>query len=233
MKQSDYSNKRVGEIVAKDFRAASLFKKAGINFSCSGSETLEQACISKRVNLSKLEKKLAGLEKTKSKPEYDFANWTPDVLCNYIEDIHHKKVRDLLPQIVFYTHKTAIVHGANHPELPEIHKLISAIDSELWKHLEKEEEVLFPAIRDISTTNSSDSKNIIVSEISRMKTEHEFIGKLSDVIRNLSRNYALPTDACTTYELTYKLLGKFEDDLHIHLHLENNILYPKALKLLK
>jgi regulator of cell morphogenesis and NO signaling len=137
----------------------------------------------------------------------------------------------LLPQLTSYTQKIEQVHGANHPELKEIASLFSQINTELLQHLKKEEEVLFPAIKELLKTNSQEVKDIIISEITRMKGEHEFAGGAMDKINVLSDNYSVPADGCNTYRVTYKLLEEFEDDLHIHVHLENNILYPKALSL--
>jgi regulator of cell morphogenesis and NO signaling len=136
-----------------------------------------------------------------------------------------------LPQLTFYTQKIADVHGAHHPELIEIAKLFAQIDTELKQHLRKEEEVLFPAIKETMLTHSEDSKKVIISEIDRMKGEHEFAGGAMDQINRLSINYMVPPDGCNTYQVAFKLLSQFEDDLHVHVHLENNILYPKALDL--
>jgi len=101
------------------------------------------------------------------------------------------------------------------------------------QHLTKEEEVLFPAIKKAISNAKSGSKSLILSEISRMKGEHEAAGGAMDKINEISKHYSVPGDGCNTYHVTYKLLEKFEDDLHVHVHLENNILYPKALELVK
>ncbi len=113
----------------------------------------------------------------------------------------------------------------------EIATLFSQINTELLQHLKNEEEVLFPAIKEVLKTESAEAKATIISEITRMSDEHEFAGGAMDKINLLSRGYLVPEDGCNTYRVTYKLLEEFEDDLHIHVHLENNILYPKALKL--
>jgi len=133
--------------------------------------------------------------------------------------------------LVAYTQKIADVHGAHHAELIQIATLFEQINTELLQHLKNEEEVLFPAIKDVLKTNSAASRAIVLSEITRMKCEHEFAGGAMDTINVLSGKYSVPSDGCSTYDVTYKLLEQFEDDLHIHVHLENNILYPKALKL--
>jgi len=226
-----YKNVKIGEIVTQDFRAAEIFKNAGIDFCCGGNQSLEQVCLEKKIDSSVLESELAKLENTTVNALHNFNEWSLDFLCDYIVNTHHKTVLKLLPQLTAYTQKIEQVHGTHHPELVEIAALFSQINDELIQHLKKEEEVLFPAIKDVLKTNSSESKRIIISEITRMKGEHEFAGGAMDKINVLSDNYSLPDDGCNTYRVTYKLLEEFEDDLHIHVHLENNILYLKALML--
>jgi regulator of cell morphogenesis and NO signaling len=162
---------------------------------------------------------------------HNFNERSLDFLSDYIVNTHHKTVRKLLPQLLAYTQKIEQVHGAHHPELVEIAGLFSQINDELLQHLRNEEEVLFPAIKELLRSDSAEAKATVISEISRMTGEHEFAGGAMDKINVLSDNYSVPADGCNTYQVAYKLLEQFEDDLHIHVHLENNILYPKALHL--
>ena len=136
-----------------------------------------------------------------------------------------------LPELNFYTRKIANEHGINHPELLEIAELFEKINQELSQHLKNEEVVLFPAIKEVLAKNTENARSTLISEISRMADEHEFAGGAMDHINVLSLNYTTPADACNTYQVAFKLLQQFEDDLHIHVHLENNILYHKALQL--
>ncbi len=227
----NYKDINIGEIVTRDFRAAEIFKNAGIDFCCGGSQSLEQACREKNLDSALLETALAKLENTTVDALHNFNEWNLDFLCDYIVNTHHKTVLKLLPQLTVYTQKIAQVHGAHHPELIAIANLFAKINEELLQHLRNEEEVLFPAIKELLKNNSLNAKATIISEITRMKGEHEFAGGAMDKINVLSDNYSVPTDGCSTYQVAYKLLEQFEDDLHIHVHLENNILYPKALKL--
>jgi len=229
----NYKTIKIGEIVTNDFRAAEIFKNAGIDFCCGGNQSLEQACNDKKIDISTLESKLNELRNSSPDSSHDFNQWSVDFLCDYIVNTHHKTVLRLLPQLTAYTQKIAEVHGSHHPELYEIAALFYQINVELLQHLKNEEEVLFPAIKDLLQTNSPMSKATIVSEIKRMSKEHEFAGGAMDKINVLSNNYLVPSDGCNTYLVTYKLLEEFEDDLHIHVHLENNILYPKSLMLTK
>ncbi len=231
METKDVKLMKIGEIVANDFRTAEVFKEAGIDFCCGGNQSIEEACSDKKIDVAALVSKLNEVEETEINASQNFKEWKPDFLCDYIANTHHKTVLRLLPQLCFYTQKIADVHGAHHPELIEIAALFSQINTELLQHLKQEEEVLFPAIKDVMHSNQDKAKQIIVSEITRMKGEHEFAGGAMDKINRLSINYMVPHDGCNTYSVAFKLLKEFEDDLHIHVHLENNILYPKALEI--
>ena len=221
----------IGDIVANDFRTASVFKNNNIDFCCGGKKSLAEACLERGVNQDKVELELQELVAIPPNSRQDFRSWKPDFLCNYIVNIHHRYVLDTLPDLVLYTRKIADVHGSHHPELIEVAALFAQINHELLQHLKNEEEVLFPAIKSVLANNDPGSKKLIVSEIARMAGEHEFAGGAMDTINTLTNHYHLPEDSCGTYQVAFKLLEQFEDDLHIHVHLENNILYPAALKL--
>ena len=221
----------IGEIVANDFRAASMFKEAGIDFCCGGNKSLTEACKEKGADESHLIQQLETLAQTPVSGSMNFKEWDLSFLSDYIVNTHHKFVLKNLPELVFYTQKIANVHGDHHPELIEVESLFAKINEELLQHLKNEEEVLFPAIKKAEKNASAEVNSTIVSEITRMQGEHEFAGGAMDKINILTNNYLIPEDACNTYRVSLKLLEQFEDDLHIHVNLENNILYPKALKL--
>jgi regulator of cell morphogenesis and NO signaling len=225
------TERTIGEIVASDFRAAAIFKKAGIDFCCGGNKSLELACREKAVDQSILEGQLNELAGEPADLAHNFADWDLGFLSDYIINTHHKFVIRALPELVHYTHKIAVVHGASHPELLKVAGLFAKINTELLQHLKNEEEVLFPAIKEVLKSNSEKAKATIASEIKRMSAEHEFAGGAMDQINEMTLNYRVPEDGCNSYQVTFSLLQQFEDDLHNHVHLENNILYPKALKL--
>jgi regulator of cell morphogenesis and NO signaling len=227
----NYSELTIGAIVATDFRAAAIFKNAGIDFCCGGKKSLELACKEKSVSQEFVESQLKELEKQPVSQNQNFKEWEPGFLADYIVNTHHKYVLKTLPDLVHYTRKIAAVHGSNHPELTEVAGLFDKINDELLQHLRNEEDVLFPSIKQVLSGGSDEARATIASEISRMSGEHEFAGGAMDKIRELTSDYLLPEDACNTYIVAFRLLGQFEDDLHIHVHLENNILYPKALAL--
>ncbi|NOU46721.1 MAG: iron-sulfur cluster repair di-iron protein [Bacteroidales bacterium] len=221
----------IGEIVAMDFRTASIFKDAGIDFCCGGNKSIEDACHEKGVDVEQIIQQLESLSQTTVSSSMKFNEWELPFLSDYIVQTHHKFVIRNLPELVFYTQKIASVHAEHHPELIEVESLFAQVNAELLQHLKKEEEVLFPAIKSTVTIPSQEDKATIISEITRMQGEHELAGGAMDKINVLTHHYLIPGDACNTYRVALKLLEQFEDDLHIHVHLENNILYPKALKL--
>jgi regulator of cell morphogenesis and NO signaling len=227
------SNSRItiGEIVANDFRAASIFKEAGIDFCCGGHKFLSEACREKGSDQTLILEQLGLLSQTPLDYAINFKEWELGFLSDYIMNTHHKFVLKNLPELLFYTQKIADVHGNNHPELLEVAELFAKINKELLQHLKNEEEVLFPAIKTAEISATHQVKSIIISEVTRMQGEHEYAGGAMDKINVLTKNYLIPADACNTYRVSLKLLEQFEDDLHIHVHLENNILYPKALKI--
>jgi len=231
MEHLEFENLTVGEIVANDFRTSSVFKKAGIDFCCGGKQLFAEACAENRVDALEIENEILRITEEPVNEFMNFKNWDAVFLCEYIVNTHHKFVLKNLPELVFYTQKIASVHGDHHPELIEVADLFVKINAELLQHLKNEEEVLFPAIKEVVNSGSANAKAIIVSEIARMTDEHEFAGGAMDEIKRITKGYKVPEDGCNTYRVAFKLLEQFEDDLHTHVHLENNILYPKALQL--
>lgn len=223
----------IGEIVANDFRASTVFKDAGIDFCCGGKQTLTVACKEKGIVKEDLLNELASLDEESISPSENFKEWEIGFLSDYIVNTHHRYVKKKLPEITFYTEKISSVHGDHHPELIEVANIFSDVVTELTQHLQNEEEVLFPAIKELLLSGSEASKVTIIDEITRMSDEHDFAGGEIDKINEITNGYLLPEDACNTYKVAFTLLKQFEDDLHIHIHLENNILFPKSLELAK
>jgi len=223
----------IGEIVTSDFRASTVFMEAGIDFCCGGKQNLSEACLEKGIEKETVLKKLQNLENEPISHTLNFKDWELGFLCDYIVNTHHSFVKAKMPELVFYTSKIASVHGEHHPELIEVADLFDKINKELTQHMKNEEEVLFPAIKEVITSGGAKSKGVIASEIERLFAEHDFAGGTMDHINKITKSYLLPEDACNTYQVSFKLLHQFEDDLHVHVHLENNILFPKALELAK
>jgi regulator of cell morphogenesis and NO signaling len=229
----------LGEIAAKDLRKAQIFKKYGLDFCCGGKKTVKQACAAKGLDVTKVEYELQQADKNFSTRPLPYNDWSLDFLADYIVNTHHSYIKQSLPDMTTYATKVARVHGSRHPELLAIYQLVEEINTELSAHLVKEERVLFPYIKELVTsekraqTMQATHFGTVQNPISIMELEHETVGKALEEIRTLSNNFALPQDACASYSLLYRMLDEFEDDLHTHIHLENNILFPKALALEK
>lgn len=230
------SKTRVGELVANDYRTAMVFSKYGIDFCCKGGKSLSDACEEKKVNVVSLIEELdTCLESKNNGTSIDFKSWPLDLLIDYIVKKHHKYVEDTMPQINQFLNKLVAVHGKNHPELLKIRDEFTECTGELAMHMKKEELVLFPYVKKLVAATEKNQKTekpnfgTVANPIEMMMHEHDVEGERFRRMRKLSSNYKIPKDACRTYIVTYELLNEFEDDLHMHIHLENNILFPKAI----
>jgi regulator of cell morphogenesis and NO signaling len=233
------STETLGEIAAKDLRKAEVFKKYGLDFCCGGKKTVQEACAEKGLDVTAVEHELQHADKAVAARPLPYNEWNLDFLADYIVNTHHTYVRKNLPDIRAYASKVLEVHGKAHPELEKIQPLVEAIAAELIAHMEKEEKVLFPYIKQLVQAKNNHQPNpqssfgSIENPIKNMENEHEAVGNFVEEIRKFTKNFTLPEDACASYTLWYKMLEEFEEDLHLHIHLENNILFPKAIELEK
>lgn len=230
---------KVGEIVAEDYRTAGVFKKFGLDFCCGGGKPVVEACEQKDIDLGALLDELKAAT-TDGDDNHNYKEWSPDLLIDYIEQRHHRFVRDKLPEIESYAKKVAKVHGSRHEELNEILYEFLKMKDEILSHLEKEEQMLFPYIKELVKIEKNgekmDSKpnfDTVENPVKIMEDEHDEAGTAMEKIQKLSDNFTPPEDACATYRVLFQNLEGFQDDLHKHVHLENNILFPKALELEK
>ncbi len=236
---SDGAEETLGEIVAGDIRKADVFKKYGLDFCCGGKRTLQQACKEQGIDYMLIGRELQQADKTPAGRPLPYADWSLDFLCDYIVNTHHSYVKNILPELRNYAIKVADVHGNSHPELLRICQLVENINAELTSHMIKEEKVLFPYIKELVAATAGnrqlDAFNFdgIQNPVNMMEAEHEMVGQYLEEVRMLSNSYQLPADACGSYSWLYKTIAAFEADLHIHIHLENNILFPKAVQLEK
>lgn len=229
----DYTEtSNIGEVVANDYKTASVFKSNKIDFCCNGNRTISEAANKKNIDVSKLISELEVASKSRSDNGVDFNSWPVDLLADYIQRIHHTYVEEKLPIILQFLDKLRKVHGGNHPELYKIYDLFEGASTELAQHMKKEEIILFPYAKKIANNemNGTSTLRSVENPVSVMMHEHENEGDRFREIRELTNDYTLPTDACRTYKVTYSMLEEFEADLHKHIHLENNILFPKLLK---
>lgn len=222
----------IGQIVADDYRTSSVFNKHGIDFCCGGEKSIEEVCANNEVDLDTLVHELQNLQEEGAR-EDNYNNWSLDFLVDYIINNHHNKTRELLPELKFYAGKVAMVHGQSHEELIAINEVVNELSEEMMSHMDEEEEKLFPFIKKmVAGELAEQEKNNSAEVIAMMQDEHDETGDMMKKIRSLSSDYTLPEDACNTYTVYFKNLEGFEEELFKHVHLENNILFPKALKLM-
>jgi len=229
----------IGEFVAIDFRTAAIFSKYGIDFCCKGQRTVEEVCDKKNIDEAQLLEELNSVLDSKNDSGFDFNSWPLDLLVDYIEKTHHRYVEEKTPVILEFLDKLASVHGSNHPELIQINTLFQRCAGELAQHMKKEELILFPFIKKMmGATISHESVQpphfgTVNNPITMMMEEHDNEGERFRTIAALTNNYTPPEDACNTYRVTFEMLKEFEQDLHKHIHLESNILFPKTKALEK
>jgi regulator of cell morphogenesis and NO signaling len=228
----EIADKKVGSIVAENFRTAKVFTDYGIDFCCKGGVKLSDACEKKGVSLDKISADLEQAVKLQDEKHYQEFGMTD--LVDHIITVHHKYVEATIPSLKFYTEKIAKVHGDNHPELLVIRDEFAKTADALTTHMKKEEFILFPYIKAMESAKNDHYPlspahfGDIQNPITMMEEEHETEGDRFRRISELSNNYTPPSDACQTYKVAFAMLQEFEADLHTHIHLENNILFPEA-----
>lgn len=228
----------LADIVKSDFRAARVFENYNLDFCCKGNRPLSDACSDKKLNadtvLLEVNSVLNDTPLDKSQDD-----WAIDELANHILNTHHVYTKEMLPIIFAHSQKVSEVHGKNRPEVVEIAEIFSRVHDELNSHMMKEEKMLFPFILSMAEAEKNNTHSApppfgsVSGPISVMEREHVEAGDGFFRIRELSNNFSAPEDACSTYVVLYQELNEFENDLHRHIHLENNILFPKAIELEK
>lgn len=237
--ESKLSELTIGELVAQDFRKAQVFKKHGIDFCCRGNVTIDEVCEKKNIDSAQLKEELIAIDNLVTDTTEDYNNWDLSELADYIVNKHHRYVEDSLPLLHEFGIKVCRVHGDRHPELQEIYRNFCDVAEELTAHMPKEEHVLFPYIKQLNEAKklgiSIDRPGFgtIQNPIKMMEMEHISAGTSMDKAKELSNNFTPPEGACATYTVLFLKLSEFETDLHHHIHLENNILFKKAIELEK
>jgi len=231
-------NKTVAEIVTENIKTAHIFKKYGMDFCCGGGITIVEACSKKGMDYTLLEKELAGVDVVVDK-EHDYDKWDLHFLIDHIINVHHKYVEESIPLLLQYADRVAKVHGHHYTEVVQIGSLFYEVAKELSVHMKKEELILFPFIKQLVKAEKEGSTmarphfGTVNNPIQMMEHEHEHAGDIFKSIAKLSNDYIPPEEACNTFRALYAKLEEFEQDLHKHIHLENNILHPKAIALEK
>ena len=227
--------KTVAEIALETPRAAGIFEEFGIDYCCGGERSLQEACNEARVVLAEVE---AALQEVRdARHTADTRDWRQESLAHLVEHVvnfHHQYVRRALPRIEQLLAKVLTAHGQKHHDLAKVQRHFHVLAEEMVRHMLKEEQILFPYIirmedavtdgRAIPTPMFGTVKN----PVRMMRAEHDSAGSELKEIRKLSKDYEAPKDGCNSFRALYSALEEFERDLHQHIHLENNILFPRA-----
>jgi len=227
-------NQTIAQCVANNYQTATIFKKHKIDFCCGGKISISEACQKNKVDEETLLQELN--EATQQKPQEDAEEtYELDKLAKHIVEKHHAYVRQRIPEIEPFLDKVVRVHGEKHPELKKVQENFQAVKEELLSHMQKEENVLFPYIEQMMEVKKNNTQleppffGTIKNPINMMEMEHESAGNAFKEIREITNDLTPPDGACNTYRVTFSLLDEFENDLHRHIHLENNVLFPKAI----
>lgn len=226
------AEKKVGRIVADNFRTAKVFTEYGIDFCCKGGVNLSEACETRGLSTEKVIEELVQVFQTADSTDY--LGMGMGELVDHILKVHHKYVEDTIPALKVYLDKINRVHGDRHPELEEVKTQFFAAADALTVHMKKEEFILFPYIKAMEDAIRNDYPlsvphfGHIDNPIAMMEEEHDTEGERFRKISALTDKYTPPADACQTYRVAFAMLEEFENDLHTHIHLENNILFPVA-----
>ena len=230
---------KVGEIARLYPKTMSFFDAAGIDFCCGGKRTLETACIGKKIEPTSFARELNELI-AQPDDEIDLKALTSlplDQLAQHIVEKHHKYVQQQTAELLRLTAKVSRVHGGEHPELLEVYSIFQALATELAGHMKKEELILFPWITRLAAAERGEIAyqqppfGSLTNPIGMMEQEHDSAGDGLGRIRELTNNYVLPQGGCASYWQMLNYLEEFEKDLHLHIHLENNVLFPSAIKM--
>lgn len=231
-------SKTVRELAVENPAATRMFEKFGIDYCCGGGKSLREACAAVNVAPDKLVESLQAAGRTKgSKGNKDWQSELLSDLIDHIVDTHHAFTREELDRLEPLLAKVCSVHGQRHPELLRVQRLFGGLSQELTMHMMKEEQVLFPYVVRMEEAVLERRSIIppmfgtVQNPVQMMMQEHDSAGQALHEMRELSAGYTPPPDACVSFQTLYRALDEFERDLHQHIHLENNILFPRAVEM--
>ncbi len=234
---TNIAEQTLASLVTQNHQTVSVLEKYNLDFCCKGKRTLAEACKEKSLSLENILKELQQFTAPEEKLQMPFEQMNAEQLISYILIHHHFYVKQSMPAIIGHLEKVATKHGEHFPYMVKVLQLFTAIQEEMTLHMQKEEMILFPRIKEVEKlfTEKQETKpapGYITAPVSVMEVEHEHAGEMLYEIRHLTNNYTAPEDACTTFKVSLDELKAFEEDLHKHVHLENNLLFPLAEKLI-
>lgn len=233
------STNTVGDLAVAVPGATRVFEALGIDYCCGGNRTLDDACRFANISVEEVVRSLAQDEKSSpsSEPTQDWQQTSVASLLAYIVDKHHVFTRNELGRLERLLNKVCSVHGQNHPELLKLQRLFQTLKEDLVPHMQKEEQVLFPYIEQLekAVLNHQEVQKpffvTVQNPVRMMMFEHDAAGDILRKMREVTGNYSVPSEVCVSYRTLYEALQDFEYDLHQHIHLENNLAFPRALKM--
>ena len=215
----------VKSFVQNNSACAVVFEELNIDFCCGGDASLQTACDEKGLKTDEVYQRLMEL-KPPTNGEKDISGLTPAELTTHIESTHHVYLMEALPRLTGLMDKVYQAHSSRHPELKTLQIVLEDLRSDLEPHLLKEERVLFPLIRKLAEDSLGQEMGVAAGPIRVMRYEHDGVGDLLKQMRALTNDYVAPEDGCQSFELLYQELKKLEQDTHLHIHKENNLLFP-------
>ena len=232
------TTKNVRDYAIETPQTIPVFEKLGIDFCCGGNRPLEEACAAANLDLDQVLQSLETAIAEPSRPsDRELKSGSLAELISHIVRTHHAYVRTQIPEVEHLLEKVHSKHGENHPELTTIQNTFHGLAQELMMHMMKEENILFPYVERMEESVIQREPILpppfgtVANPVRMMEHEHDDAGVALRALRDASQNYNPPTDACTSFRALYTALGNFEKDLHQHIHLENNILFPQALQM--
>jgi len=231
------SDTRVREIALQLPQSTRLFEKLKIDYCCGGDKPLAEACASVGIDVDNVMEMLAGETRSNLQDALDFQNASLPELITHILDTHHVFTKSEMERLQSLADKVLAAHGGNHPELIHVNELVTRLWADLNPHMFKEEQILFPYI--VAMAEAADQNwavplapfGTVNNPIRMMMREHDTAGEILRELRMITSDYTVPADACISYQTLYQALENLEKDLHQHIHLENNVLFPKAVDL--
>lgn len=234
---TNITGQTLASIVSYNHQAVPVLEKYHLDFCCKGKRTLAEACVEKGLAADTIAEEILNRINKDEGSHFPFNSMNAEQLISYILIKHHFYVKQSMPTILSHLERVAQKHGDRFPYMVEVFVLFKEVCAELTSHMQKEELILFPRIKEIEAVssigqNKKFTEGYIAGPIQVMEMEHDRAGEILYKIRQLTNSYTPPADACTTFRVSLAELKEFEEDLHKHVHLENNLLFPLAEKLL-
>jgi regulator of cell morphogenesis and NO signaling len=234
---SSLLDRPLGDLVMEHSQAAAIFERFGLDYCCHGHQTLAEAAQERGVTVDEVLNALASLGGPPVETSQAFGSADLDSVTRHIVDHHHHYVRETTPTITRWLDKLVLRHGTRHPELAEVRATFERIAEELMAHMAKEENILFPFIDAMAVARRAGERlpsgpfGTVLNPVRVMEEDHQLVGELLTRLRALTGGFAAPPDGCRTFTLCYAELARYAADLHRHIHLENHVLFPRALDL--